>query len=322
MDGVLVIDKPTGPTSHDVVARVRRAIGERRVGHTGTLDPFATGVLPLVVGRATRLARFFSGSDKSYEARLRLGIGTDTHDLTGLAVGGVRLGRAGAELPRPEAIESALDAFRGRFLQRPPAFSAKKVAGVRSYDVARRQRRDAGEDTPLAPALDPVEVTVHALSMTGAEDDLVTLRMTVSAGFYVRALAHDLGERLGCGAHLVSLRRTATGDFDERDALALDLVEREGADVVTRMVPLERLLPRCPVVRLTPSGLVRATHGNEVDASHCASDERPEGGSPTWPAVRLFGPDGRLVAIARQGRPGAAAAPPGAWPLHPAIVLT
>src|SRR5688572_13593351 len=133
MDGLLIIDKPSGPTSHDVVARVRRALGERRIGHTGTLDPAATGVLPLVLGRATRLARFLSASDKSYEAVVRLGVGTDTQDAAGAPSGPSYRGA----LPSREAIDRALDAFRGTFVQQPPAYSAKKIAGHRSYKIAR-----------------------------------------------------------------------------------------------------------------------------------------------------------------------------------------
>lgn len=327
MHGVLVIDKPVGPTSHDVVARVRRVLGERRVGHTGTLDPFATGVLPLVVGQATRLARFYSGSDKSYVAEVRLGLSTDTHDLTGHPVGGVRLADAGAPLPTAQAVDAALEAFRGRFLQRPPAFSAKKLGGVRSYDLARARRRrrdepDEGRDQADAPAVAPapVEVVVRALALEHAEDDRVRLRMTVSAGFYVRALAHELGERLGCGAHLVALRRTATGEFGEADAVPLESLEREGA-ASARLVPLDRLLPGCPAVTLTAEGLARVCHGNTVEAAHCAHDGRGAAGPGPWPAVRLLAPDGRLVAINLPPAPGKSGGD-HPWPLHPAIVLT
>lgn len=337
MDGVLVIDKPAGPTSHDVVARVRRATGQRRIGHTGTLDPFATGVLPLVLGRATRLARFLSGREKTYEATLRLGVSTDTHDLTGVPTGGTRLQSADAPLPGRDEIERALEAFRGRFPQRPPAFSAKRVAGVRSHRLARQRRRAAleeasagdgaaspevGEGTqPSSPSLQPVEVRTFELAVTAAAGDMVTLKMTVSAGFYVRSLAHDLGARLGCGAHLVALRRTASGDFGEGDAVALDGVE-SGADAVAeRLIPLEGLLPGCPSVRLTEAGAVRASHGNFVEAAHCAEDERDRGAWPAAALVRLLGPDGRLVALA-SAPVGPVEDLAGRWPLHPAIVLT
>jgi tRNA pseudouridine55 synthase len=200
MDGLLVVDKPAGPTSHDVVARMRRVLDERRIGHTGTLDPAATGVLALVLGRATRLAQFLTDSSKSYEAVVRLGVATDTGDAQGRAIGPV----GGRPVPSRDAIEEALQGFRGTFLQQPPAFSAKRIGGKRSHDLAR-----AGVASVL-PA--PVSVTVHRLDIVGADGDCVTLNLECSAGFYVRALAADLGERLGVGAHLVALRRTRAGD--------------------------------------------------------------------------------------------------------------
>src|SRR5579862_2271824 len=206
MDGVLVIDKPVGPTSHDVVARARRALAESRIGHTGTLDPAASGVLPLVVGRATRLARFLSAGDKSYDAVVRLGFATDTGDAQGTRVGAAYIGA----MPDRDTVDSALATFRGRFLQQPPMYSAKKVAGRRSYDLARAaarrakalEARDESDETRIpadghgvAPEMaetarpSPVEVTVHALDIVAVEADCVTLRVTCSAGFYVRSLA-------------------------------------------------------------------------------------------------------------------------------------
>src|SRR5882672_7690089 len=188
MDGLLVVDKPSGPTSHDVVARLRRVLGERRVGHTGTLDPLATGVLPLVVGRATRLARFLSASDKSYEAVIRLGMSTDTADAVGAPIGSPFAG----SLPSPDAIDRALDAFRGTFLQQPPAFSAKKIDGKRSYDLARAASRQpfstgAGAPPPARTDADaspqaarhgrgrslpaPVAVTAHAIVIVSVDAD-------------------------------------------------------------------------------------------------------------------------------------------------------
>src|SRR5215204_4336886 len=181
MDGLLIIDKPSGPTSHEAVARVRRALGERRIGHTGTLDPGASGVLPLVLGRATRLARFLSASDKSYDAVVRLGVATDTQDAAGTALGP---GHQGA-WPSRDAIDRALDQFRGTFLQQPPAYSAKKVAGERSYRAARRAKR-AGTGAALSDAVAvpgpaalpaPVAVRTTALDLIAVDDELVTLRV-------------------------------------------------------------------------------------------------------------------------------------------------
>ena len=216
MDGLIVVDKPEGPSSHDVVARVRQALGERRVGHTGTLDPLATGVLPLVLGRATRLARFITADVKRYRATIRLGWATTTHD---------RLGEALAPRVTPEgltreAVDRALDRFRGTFLQTPPAFSAKKLAGTRAYDLARRGQ-------PVTPA--PTLVTVHDLTLVSFDRDLVVVDVIGSAGFYVRSLAHDLGTGFEVGAHLTALRRTAAGALTERDALPLADIEADPA---------------------------------------------------------------------------------------------
>ena len=224
MDGVLVIDKPVGPTSHDVVARVRRALGERRIGHTGTLDPAASGVLPLVVGRATRLAQFLSARDKSYDAVIRLGSSTDTGDAQGHAVG---VPQADA-LPSREAIEDALEAFRGTLpaaaarvfgetdrrhtqLQTGAGTSARHPARTHR---ARRTPHPASSTKHRARCFQPRCASPRMRSTCSDLDgDTVTLRVDCSAGFYVRSLAHDLGVRLGTGAHLAGLRRTRSGDF-------------------------------------------------------------------------------------------------------------
>ena len=193
-EGALVIDKPRGMTSHDVVAVVRRILKERRVGHTGTLDPMATGVLPLVIGRATRLARFLSAGRKRYEATIALGVETDTFDAEGSPVGGTRFEDATAPLPDDATVRVAMERFLGSFLQVPPAYSAKKVGGVAAHRLARR-----GEALDDLPA---VEVTVHELVVMECRESTVRVSLEVSSGFYVRSLAHDLGRALGCGAHL------------------------------------------------------------------------------------------------------------------------
>jgi tRNA pseudouridine55 synthase len=312
MDGLLVIDKPAGPTSHDVVARVRRVLGERRVGHTGTLDPAATGVLPLVVGRATRLAQFLSASDKSYEAIVRLGVATDTGDAQGTPIDRPAHG----DWPSRDAIERALDTFRGTHLQQPPAFSAKKIDGTRSYKLARARARTAAPLAPLAPlAPDPVLVTARTIELVSVEDDRVTVSLECSAGFYVRALAQELGERLGIGAHLAALRRTRSGDLTLNDAVGLDAIDRDPELALRALVPLSRMLRHLPAVTLTLEGARRALHGQ---------DARPEDTTNGFPAraavrtpgpcfVRLLDPEGQLVGIAEpSGTPGL---------LHPAVVL-
>ena len=296
MDGVLVIDKPSGPTSHDVVARARRALKTKRIGHTGTLDPMATGVLPLVIGRATRLASFLSSDRKSYDAAVRLGCSTDSYDASERRA-------AGAETPpAPDVtrhdVEAVLESFRGTFLQAPPPFSAKKIGGVAAYRLARREKA-------VQPA--PVEVTVHELHLDAVEDGLVQVRVTASAGFYVRSLAHELGNRLGCGGHLEALRRTAAGEFGLREAVTLEAVETAGDAAVAWCVPMERLLSRLPGVRLTERGRERVSHGNSVGPAEVA-----EGSVSLAGQVRLMAPDGRLMAIGNATSDGV---------LRPSVVL-
>ena len=258
LDGLLVVDKPSGPSSHDVVARVRRALGERRIGHTGTLDPLATGVLLLVLGRATRLARFLTARTKTYDAVVRLGVATDTYDADGTPVGPAHAGA----WPDAEAVARALDAFRGTFAQQPPAFSAKKVGGVRSYQAARQHAARPDAAVPL-PA--PVSVTTYALDVIEQADALLTLRVVCSAGFYVRALAHDLGAALGCGAHLVGLRRTETSGFTLDDALPLAAVAfNRPVVVLDERGNANRYLPdgtASPLDRISPQGLAATIEG-------------------------------------------------------------
>jgi tRNA pseudouridine55 synthase len=295
MTGVLLIDKPSGPTSHDVVARIRRTSGERSIGHTGTLDPRATGLLVLVLGRATRLAPFLSSGDKAYEAAIRLGVRTDTDDADGRVTG-----RTDAPLPDDAAIAAALDAFRGSFPQRPPAHSAKKVQGVKAYELARREQ-------PVE--LKPVDVTVRSLELRGRSGDLVTMAVTATAGFYVRALARDLGERLGCGAHLDALRRTGSGRLSVDDAVPLEAAERLGTGIGAHLLAPSNALAELPAVTLTPAGLARASHGNWLGPQHLETS----GGRPLAEAlkVRLIAEEGRLVGVAEMRR--------GA--LHPVVVL-
>src|SRR4051812_37503800 len=262
MDGLLVVDKPAGPTSHDVVARARRALGERRIGHTGTLDPGATGVLPLVLGRATRLARFLSASDKTYEATLRLGFATDSGDSAGQPIGTSYEGA----WPARDQIDAALDAFRGTFIQQPPALSAKRIGGQRSHRLARAVSRQPASLAVASPPALPaaVAVTTRALSVLSARDEYVTLEVACSAGFYVRSLAHDLGERLGTGAHLTALRRTRSGHLTLDDAVRLAELEEQGTGrerAAAAIVPLARMLPQFPLVSLTTEGSKRAGHG-------------------------------------------------------------
>ena len=293
MDGVLVIDKPGGITSHDVVSAARRSLRETRIGHTGTLDPLATGVLPLVCGRATRLARFLTASDKSYEATIRFGLTTDSYD-----VDGAETSRSGM-VPTHEAVEAALASLRGEYLQMPPSFSAKKVAGTRAYTLARQQQ---------AVTLSPVPVRVTRADLQSFDGSSALVSITCSAGFYVRSFAHALGELVGTGACLERLRRTRSGDFELEMAVTLDQL-RAGPDAVaSRVLPMERLLPALPAVIVTAEGVRRVSHGRELEQGHY---EPAVAGAPDW--VRLLDDGGQLLALAAPGQS------PGS--LHPSIVL-
>ena len=283
MDGILIIDKPEGWTSHDVVARARRVLREKRVGHTGTLDPFATGVLVLLVGRATRLAQFLAGAEKEYEATIRLGFATDTGDLTGERREGQ--GAADCSAFKLEELEAALVPLRGEFGQVPPMYSAKKIGGKKLYELARK-----GEEVERKA----VHVRVSEFEITASENEGllkanedgtcdVRARVVCSAGTYVRALAESFGENLRTGAHLAALRRTRAGEFGLDRAVALEelpgLVE-EGKEF---LVPLEAALPHLPSAHLTAEEARRVRHGAAVasggggwtDGAHVALlDER------------------------------------------------
>jgi tRNA pseudouridine55 synthase len=309
LDGVLVVDKPSGPTSHDVVAAIRRLAAPARVGHTGTLDPLATGVLPLVIGRATRLSRFLACGTKVYRAEVQLGVATDSYDAEGSPVS-LGLPGEGGRLGWPDAaaVEAALARFRGAYAQTPPPFSAKKVGGTPAHRLARRDR-------PVA--LEPVPVVVHRLALLEADGPRLALEIECSAGFYVRALAHALGVALGCGAHLAALRRTRSGDFGEDAAHTLEAVLAEPERMAQRLVSLDRLLPALPAAHLGAREAGRVAHGQAVVVGDV---DRWEGGevedaaargeeagtvpgaepSPGPGMVRLFGPDGRLLGLARR----------------------
>ena len=208
MNGVLIIDKPAGLTSHDVVNRVRRILNEKSVGHLGTLDPMATGVLPLVIGSFTRLAQFYLMSEKSYEGTIRFGFSTDTYDAEGEPTS-----TATAVSLRSEVLEAAANGFRGVIAQTPPPFSAKKIKGVPAYKLARRQKE---------VRLEPVQVEIKELEICSINGDRAQFRARVGSGTYMRSVAHDLGQALGCGAHLESLRRTSVAEFSVAEAHALE----------------------------------------------------------------------------------------------------
>ena len=299
VDGVLVIDKPRDLTSHDVVAVARRALGERRIGHTGTLDPLATGVLPLACGRATRLVRFLTASDKEYEATIRFGLTTDSYDVTGVETSRSSLS------PDRDAVARALVQLSGSYLQTPPAFSAKKIAGRRAYEIARADE---------VVALTPAPVTVTQAELESLDGTVGRVHITCSAGFYVRTFAHSLGELVGTGACLEALRRTRSGEFTLEQSIGLDkLLEQGGQPPVTALIPLARLLPGFPAVTVTSEGRDRVSHGQEVEGGTPFRRSGRQGGVTAGDWVRLLDNPGHLIAIARPGsRPGF---------LHPAVVL-
>jgi tRNA pseudouridine55 synthase len=249
-EGVLPVDKPAGPTSHDVVAHARRALGTRRIGHTGTLDPFASGLLLLCLGRATRLAEYLTGRPKSYRATVRLGQETDSDDLTGAPL----CDPADVRGIGVEAIEEALSALRGPISQLPPRFSAKKVDGERAYRAARR-----GEE----PDLRPVQVTVHRLELISWEAPELVIDTEVSSGTYVRALGRDLGRALGVGGHLTRLRRTAIGSHTLAGALSLDALSDTAAVEAALLTPLQAL-DAFPSVEVGEPDRLRLSRGQAV----------------------------------------------------------
>lgn len=278
----MLIDKPVGWTSHDVVAVVRRQLGLRAVGHAGTLDPFATGLLVVLVGRATRLARFIESAAKHYDAVVRFGTATDTDDATGAPVASAEV----TEWPTGDAVDAALATMIGRQEQRPPAYSAKHVGGARSYALAR-----AG--CPVV--LEPVPVTVHRLTRRDWTPPDLTIEAVVGPGTYLRAIARDLGTRLDLPAHCAALRRTAIGPFRVEEAIDPRLVGPESVR------PAAAMVLHLPQQRLDADGCREIGFGRTVSA-----DSDAEG-----PAA-LLGEDGRLVAVATR-------AVDGRW--QPVVVL-
>jgi tRNA pseudouridine55 synthase len=293
VDGVIVVDKPREWTSHDVVNKMRRLAGTRKVGHLGTLDPGATGVLPLVIGRATRLAQFFTRNDKTYEGVIRFGYSTDSYDMDGVATSE----DTPVSLER-EALESLLDRFRGKLQQVPPPVSAKKVAGRPSYELARKG---------VAVELPPVAVEIYELELLAIEGCEATVRMHCSAGTYVRSIAHDAGQALGCGAFLKALRRTASGDFKIESARTLeDLAELAQKDRLQEaLIPAAQLLPAFPAELVDAITVGQIRNGRDFRVSPFQAREGTR-------YVKAVTPQGELVAIGEARLPHV---------YHPVLVL-
>ncbi len=292
-DGVIVVDKPEGWTSHDVVSKMRGIAGTRRAGHLGTLDPIATGVLPLMIGQATRLARFFDQSEKEYEAVVRFGFATSTYDRAGEPCG-----------PDTEPnitldqIEACLAPMRGQIQQIPPPVSAKKIGGVPAYKLAR---------TNIAFDLAPVGVSIYELTLLGVEGTRARLKVRCSAGTYVRSIAHQLGLSLGCGAHIEALVRTRSGPFEIHQAFPLErlqLLKNEGR-LEESLIPIRDLLPEFPAVFVDDLAVTHIRQGRDFNVS-------PFRVHPGSPHVKAIGPDGNLVAIGNVVLPNV---------YHPMVVL-
>jgi len=263
MNGVFVIDKPGGITSHDVVQAIRKRFDTSKVGHLGTLDPMATGVLPVSIGKATRIAQFIPNSPKEYEGEMRFGFATSTYDREGT--------RTTEERPLEGDVETAMQAFRGFIDQVPPPFSAKKIGGEPAYKLARKNR---------SVEMPAVRVEIRDFQITSFDPPLMKFRVVCSPGTYVRSLAHDLGQRLGCGAHLTALRRTQSGQFMIRDAVPLNAV------LAADLVSMERLLDFMPRIEVSEADETKVAHGNQI---------RGEGSAEY---ARIFNKKGDFIAVA------------------------
>jgi tRNA pseudouridine55 synthase len=289
----VVVDKPSGWTSHDVVNKVRRFAGTRKVGHLGTLDPAATGVLPLVIGRATRLAQFYTRNDKIYEGVIHFGYSTDSYDGDGEATSPER----GVVLDR-EQVDAALEKFRGRFPQVPPPVSAKKIGGRPAYEMARKQQ-------PVE--LKPVDVEVYALDLVRLDGVEAEVRVHCSAGTYLRSIAHEAGQVLGCGAFLKTLRRTASGDFKIEGARTLEQLAALAEDgrFHEAVIPAAELLPEfhAEMVDALTAGQIRNGRDFRISPFHA---------TPGGRFVKAVTPEGQLVAIGEARLPHL---------YHPVLVL-
>lgn len=283
LDGFVLVDKPKGITSFDVIRRLRRILGFSKMGHMGTLDPNATGLLPICLGKATRLSRFLLRSHKSYLATIRLGRATNTYDTDGETVGESK------EPPRitAEELDELLGGFRGTFMQRPPIFSAKKVGGKRLYEYAR-------EGEAFEP--EPCEVTIHQLDLLKLDSGRIELRITGSSGMYVRSLAHDIGEKLECGAYLEDLVRLSVGGLSLEDAHTLERIEEleRGSDR-SFLKPMLELLHELPVVKANPTQVNRIRNGTPIVITSPSLGDGQR--------VRVVDDGGELVAVGDVKKP-------------------
>jgi tRNA pseudouridine55 synthase len=293
LDGVIIVDKATGWTSHDVVNKMRRIANTKRTGHLGTLDPAATGVLPVVIGKATRLSQFYTRSDKIYEGVVRFGWATTTYD------------REGDPLSEPRDVtldaaelERHLETFRGEIWQTPPPVSAKRVDGKRAYELVRKN---------VAVELPPVKVHIYELELMGLEGDGARLRTHCSGGTYIRSIAHDLGKLMGCGAHLQELRRLASGEFEIAQARTIEQLEALSVDdrLIDALVPASEMLPAVPAVYVDEATVREIRYGRNFPAS-------PFRANPESRLIKAITREGELVAIGEAVLPNV---------YHPQVVL-
>lgn len=293
MDGLILVHKPLFLTSHDVVDRIRKIVGMRRVGHFGTLDPLATGLLLIGTGRATRLFPFFSGLDKTYQGSVTFGTATDTYDAEGQPIGSEC-----RDYPSRERIEQALTAFRGNISQIPPPYSAKKIAGKPSYRLARDKQK---------VELQPIQVRIDAFDLMDYRPPVLDVEITCSSGTYIRSLAHDLGREVDCGAHLTRLVRTRIGSYLVKNSFTLEQMARfsPASHPAPFLVPMEDLFLDWPKILLNTSGVDLARNGNLVFPENFQTFSAGESGDLPAPSgentvLRLFTPQGRLLAFARK----------------------
>jgi len=294
MDGLILIKKPPLVTSHDVVAQLRAIFVFKKIGHFGTLDPLATGLLLVAVGKGTRFFPFFSKLDKVYQGRIRLGIATDTYDSAG-----VPMGEECRQFPDIEDVRRTMHAFQGVIRQIPPPFSAKKFQGRPLYSLARKNFR---------PELPASQRIVHFFNLKSYAPPDLDFEVKCSSGTYVRALAHDLGLRLGCGAHLAELIRTEIGDYRLADALCLEEIRIffDKGQLESFLHPLETFLPSLPKIVLAESGRFLVQSGRPVSSENLAQPPPAAAGDTVF---RLFSLDGRLIAMAKRGSSPSSFAP-------------
>ncbi|HRD02402.1 MAG TPA: tRNA pseudouridine(55) synthase TruB [Candidatus Saccharicenans sp.] len=287
MDGLIITDKPAGWTSHDVVVKLRKILGEKRIGHAGTLDPLATGVLIITVGQATRLFPYLSRADKTYTGQITLGQATDTYDSLGKLVG-----EKCQQYPDINPVEKALESLTGELDQFPPPFSAKKINGQRAFELARRGQR---------PELKPVKINVYRFFVLNYQPPEITFQVECSSGTYIRSLAHELGQKLGCGAHLSKLRRIVSGPYSEADARSPKQIEElQRAQLSSQfIIPLDYVLSWQPAIWVEANGQLKFQHGQPLGLQDLIKVDLRRRDQADPAIFRVLTEDNHLLGLAR-----------------------